>query len=96
MRTCFYTNFKIHVFKCWFSHRIKNCVIAGDGKGFDFTFLLTFSSLFLCAGQLLQELNIAKHTLASHLPALESRDPASTEKSCKCDFCHNSAVTLWH
>ena len=54
--------------------------IAGDRNGFDFTFLLTFSSLFWCARQSLQELNVAEQTLDLHLPALKNRDPAFKEK----------------
>ena len=63
---------------------------------FKLTFLLTFSSLFWCAGQSLQELNTAEQPLALHHPALESKDPDSKVKSRKCDFSRASATNLWH
>jgi len=68
--------------------------LSGNGNGFVFTFLLTFSSLFWCAGHSLQDLNITEHKLALHLPALESRDPASKEKSRKRDICRANAAIL--
>ena len=63
---------------------------------FKLTFLLTFSSLFWCAGQSLQELNIAEPPFALQHPALESRDPDSKTTPRKCDFSHASAANLWH
>jgi len=69
-------------------------VVAGEGNGFVFTFLLTLSSLFWCAGQYLQVLNIAEHKLALHLPALESRAPDFEEKPRNRDICSETAAFL--
>ena len=74
--------------------RSKNGAVAGEGNGFVFTFLLTLSSLFWCAGQALQVLNIAVHKLALHLPALESRAPNFEELPRKRDFCRENAAML--
>ena len=72
----------------------KNGAVAGEGNGFIFTFLLTLSSLFWCAGQYLQVLHIAEHKLALHLPAQESRDPDSKELPRNRGMCREPAAIL--
>ena len=68
---------QIHIFECWFRPDQIFGVVAGDGNGFDFTFLLTFSFLFWCEGKLLQILCIAEGYFCLLLPALESKNLAS-------------------
>jgi len=69
--------------------------VARDGNDFDFTFLLTFSSLFWCAGQFLQNFYIAEVYTCLPFPALESRKLASKTLPWKSKKSRENAKILW-
>ena len=85
---------KIQIFEYWFRSDQIFGVIAGDGNGLDFTFLLTFSSLFWCAGQKFQNFNIVEAIKSLHLPDLESRELDSIHFPRKCQNSRRNAVHL--
>ena len=87
---------KTHILKCSFRPDQLFGAVAEDGNGFDFTFLLTISSLFWCAGQFLQILCIAEGYSCLPLPALESRNLASYALPRKSKTSRANAAILWH